>query len=203
MNMLKIAKVNIALYVIFLFFIASATCSYSQEKWDTLPVYALSKQFLAKDNFAFYKYGNIKPRHLKDAFCVFLTGDEDLLKYFKKLEFEAAVDYAMNRENNLMRYDWGCESFMDFSKFMIRRFNLWAPYLQYRMAVQCFHIWMNFNEPDFELLSKNLCKTHHELNKMWKSRYYEFSKYANNEHLKGKSKRKYQRFVRKSRACSL
>jgi hypothetical protein len=203
MNILKRAKVSRAFNLIILFFITHATCSYSQEKLDTLSVYTLSKQFLANDNFAFYKYGNVKPRHLNDAFCVFLTADEERLNYFMKLEFEAAVDYAMKKENNLMRYDWGCESFMDFSKFMIQRFDIWAPYLQYRMAVQCFHVWMNFNEPDFELFSKNLRKTHHELNKKWKLRYYEFSKYANNEHLKGRSKRKYQRFVRKSRACSL
>lgn len=197
------SKMPAKYHFLILCFAAFVMNCFAQEKLDPQSVYLRSKDFLANGNHTFYKYGNVKPIHLSDAFCVFLTGDENRLTYFKNLEYGVAVDYAMKKENNLMRYDWGCESFMDFSKYMIQRFDLWAPYLQYRMAVQCFHVWMNFGEPDFELMSKNLRKTHSELNKIWKMRYKEFTRYANNEHLKGKSKREYQRFLRKSRACSL
>ncbi len=175
----------------------------AQQKIDSASVYFRAKIFLGGGNFTFYKYGNIKPLNLADAFCVFLTGDEEKLMHFKDLELLSATDYATNPENNLMRYDWGCESFMTFSKYMIDRYGLWAPKLQYLMAVQCFHAWMNCDKPNFEELSKKLRSSNKKLNELWKSRYKEFTRYANNEHLKGKTKRKHQRFLRKSCACSL
>jgi hypothetical protein len=173
------------------------------EKTNTTSVYSNALIFLSRGNHSFYKYGNVKPINLEDAFCIFLTGDEDHLNDFKNLEFHRAIDYAMNNEHNLMRYDWGSESFMYFAKHMINHYGLWAPILQYRMAVQCFHIWMNYGNPDFDMISKRLRVANKELNKSWEMRYLEFTRYANNEHLKGRQNRKYQRFLRKSRACSL
>jgi hypothetical protein len=179
-------------------------CSaFSQQKPDSTAPYNRAKIFLADGNHAFYKFGNVKPINLIDAFCIFLTGDDERLTYFKNLDIGSATAYALNKENNLMRYDWGCESFMEFPKYMISRFDLWAPKLQYQMAVQCFHIWMNYREPNFEEMAKELRKSNKELNKQWRNRFQEFSRYANNDHLRGKGKRKYQRFLRKSRACSL
>lgn len=191
-----------ALTCVTLVFVLTSS-AFSQQKQDSTATYNRAKLFLADGNHAFYKFGNVKPINLLDAFCVFLTGDEERLTNFKNLDIGSATAYALNKENNLMRYDWGCESFMEFPKYMILRFDLWAPKLQYQMAVQCFHIWMNFGEPNFEDMAKNLRKSNKELNKQWKFRFQEFTRYANNEHLRGKNKRKHQRFLRKSRACSL
>jgi hypothetical protein len=175
----------------------------AQGSLDSTSVYFKAKQFLKNGNYALYKYGNIKPRDIEDAFCVFLTGNDQKLEYFRTLDLNTATEYALKAEHNLMRYDWGCESFRDFSKYMILKYELWAPKLQYAMAVQCFHAWINLRSPDFVSLSKTLRSSNKVLNQKWKTRYLEFTKYANNEHLKGKSKRKHQRFLKKSRACSL
>lgn len=180
-----------------------STMSLAEERVDSNSVYFKSQVFLANGNHALYKFGNIKPRDLQDAFCVFLTADDERLQLFKNMDLPNATVYAMNKEHNLMRYDWGCESFRDFSKYMIQYYGLWAPELQLNMAVQCFHVWMNFGEPDFERVAKELRVSNKKLNKQWEKRFLVFTTYANNEHLRGKSKREYQRFLRKSRACSL
>ena len=176
------------------------TTALAEERVDSNSVYFKSKMFLSNGNHDLYKFGNIKPRDLEDAFCVFLTADDDRLLYFKNLDLPNATVFALKREHNLMRYDWGCESFRDFSKFMIVRYKLWAPDLQLKMAVQCFHVWMNYGEPNLDQMAKELRTAYKKLNKQWEKRFLVFTTYANNEHLKGKSKREYQRFLRKSRA---
>ncbi len=194
---------QITILAFFAFYLCMSNTAFSLETTDSNSVYFKSQRFLAQGNHAFYKYGNVKPRDIEDAFCVFLTGDSARLEHFKNQEIDKAVSYALNRENKIMRYDWGCESFRGFSTHIILHYDLWAPSLQYNLAVRCFHFWMNHDIPPFEEIASHLSKVKKKENKEWKLRYREFTKYANNEQLKGKTKRKHQRFLRKSRACML
>lgn len=194
---------HIAILVFFALFLCFSNNALSFEATDSNSVYFKSQLFLTQGNHAFYKYGNVKPRDIEDAFCVFLTGDSARLEHFKNLEIDKALSYALNRENKIMCYDWGCESFRGLSKHIILHYDLWAPSLQYNLAVRCFYFWMNQRIPPFEEIASYLSKVNKKENKEWKLRYREFTKYANNEHLKGKTKRKHQRVLRNSRACML
>lgn len=187
-------------FLVLVMFSLLSALGFAEERNDSNSVYLKSKMFLTKGNHDLYKFGNIKPRDLEDAFCVFLTADEERLLYFKNLDLPNATVFALKREHNLMRFEWGCESFRDFSKFMIMHYKLWAPDLQLKMAVQCFHVWMNYGEPNLEQVAKELRVSNKKLNKQWEKRFFVFTTYANNEHLRGKHKREYQRFLRKSRA---
>jgi len=176
---------------------------FSQHRADSNFIYASCLRFLANGNYAFYKYGNVKPRNLEDAFCVFLTGDSSKLQKFRTLTIDPATSYALNKEYGLMRYDWGCEAFRELSKLLIFKYKIYVPELQHELAVRSFHHWINNKEPNFKEITKRLRKENRDLNKRWKNRYFEFILYANNKHLKGKVKRDYKRLLRKSRACSL
>lgn len=201
MNMRNLPNITVSVFFV-MCCLAPKSSLYAQFS-DSASVYFKAKQFLTQGNHDFYKFGNVKPKNIEDAFCVFLTGNEVRLQHFKNLGLEDAVVYGLNKENGIMRYDWGCESFRDFSQYCILKYELWAPSLQYNLALRCFHFWMNEKSPLIPEMATNLRSANKTLNKKWKTRYLEFTRYANNEQLKGRAKRKHQRFLRKSRACGL
>jgi hypothetical protein len=135
-------------------------------------------------SFQFYKYGSVKPRNLREAFCVFLTVDEAFLDSFKTMPIEEATLFASKPYAPFMRFDWGEEAFLDLSNYYIYNFKLYAPKLQKLFAFTIFHHWMNYNSPNFQKIAKSLKRTNNDANKHWKKNF----KHHNNENKKLRKK---------------
>lgn len=138
---------------------------------DTLSIYKSSQEKIAGAKITLYKYGNYKPRNIEEAFLVFLTGDSINLVKFSSMELRTAVEFAINKENNLFRYDWGQEGFLRFSLFCIDHYKLYAPELQNQLAIQSFHAWMNEREIVPQKVAKKLRRSNAKLNRQWKKQF--------------------------------
>lgn len=147
------------------------TAFFAKAQEDTSSVYKRAKEKLQTVNYNLLKYGDFKPRSLDEAFLVFLTGDSVLLDRFKDLEQKEAIDFALQRQNNVFRYDWGQEVFLHFSLQLIREHKLFAPELQNKFALICFHRWMNETDFDQNKTARQVKKGNRKMNRYWRKRF--------------------------------
>jgi hypothetical protein len=159
--------------------IGFSTISFGQEYDTTLSVYQNAVIHLNGGKRSMYKYGSFQPRDLHEAFYIFLTGDSTLLSKFKMKTVKDAVEYALERENNLFRFDWGQEGFFHFSKFCIDEYELYSPSLQNEFAIHVFYYWINEQDVNLVKTAKKIKKSNKKQNKEWKNRYKEFLKTLN------------------------
>lgn len=167
--MIKIITLTLALIVISIAHVNAAD--------DSLSVYQSSIVELKNGRDVFYKYGSYQPRDLKEAFLVFLTGDSLNLEKFKSMDKKSAVEYALNRENNIFRYDWGQDGFFHFSRYCIGHYKIYAPEIQNQFALRSFHNWMNETEFSEKKLAGKVKQGNYKLNREWKKRFRSTSKH--------------------------
>ena len=151
--------------------------NYIEANEDSLSVHTISLSELKNGRDALYKYGNFQPRDMKEAFLVFLTGDSINLVKFKLLDKKMAVEYALQRENNIFRYDWGQEGFSHFSLYCIGHYKIYAPEIQNQLALRSFHNWMNEIEFSEKKLASKVKRGNGKLNRQWKKRFRSTSKH--------------------------
>lgn len=147
------------------------TTFFAKAQEDTSSVYKRANEKLQTVNYNLLKYGDFKPRNLDEAFLVFLTGDSVLLDKFKGLEQTEAINFALQRENHIFRYDWGQEVFLHFSLQLIREHKLFAPELQNKYALLCFYGWMNEINFDQNKTARQVKKGNGKINRYWKKRF--------------------------------
>jgi len=144
---------------------------------DSLSFYESSLSELNNGRDALYKYGSFQPRNMKEAFLVFLTGDSNNLEKFKTMDKKSAIECALQRENNIFRYDWGQEGFFHFSQYCIDNYKMYAPEIQNQLALRSFHNWMNEIQFDERQLASKVKRGNNKMNREWKKRYRNTSKY--------------------------